>query len=120
MATAVRGALGLVGLDVQWCDEALSDPGTWDAVLDEHHRLVASTRSFGVPTIVLDGGDGPAIFGPVIGKLPSDDDAIELWRHVSWLARNDNFSELKRDRVEPPDLPAVAWNRAQREAEQAT
>ena len=93
----------------------LADPATWDEVLDEHHALVERTRSFGVPTIVLDGGTGPAIFGPVISALPSDEDAVELWRHVSWLARYENFSELKRDRVAPPDLPAMAWRLQQRE-----
>lgn len=116
MATAVQGALEEVGLDVEWCAEALSDPSTWEAVLDEHRGLVERTRSFGVPTIVLDGGTGPAIFGPVISELPSDDEAVELWRHVSWLARYENFSEIKRDRIKPPDLPAMTWYRAQREA----
>jgi hypothetical protein len=120
MATAVRGALEEVGLDVEWCDEALSDPGTWEAVLDEHHALIERTRSFGVPTIVLDGGTGPAIFGPVISELPSDDDALDLWRHVSWLARYGNFAELKRDRIKSPDLPAMTWYRAQREADRPT
>jgi hypothetical protein len=114
MATAVRGALAEIDLDPAWCDEALADPATWDAVLDEHNALVEGTRSFGVPTIILDGGEGPAIFGPVISTLPSDDDAVELWRHVSWLARYENFSELKRDRPTPPDLPAMAWRLAQR------
>jgi hypothetical protein len=90
---------------VGWCDEALSDPGTWEAVLDEHHGLIERTRSFGVPTIVLDGGGGPAIFGPVISELPSDEDAVDLWRHVSWLARYDNFAELKRDRMKPLICP---------------
>ncbi len=120
MATAVRGALEEVGLDVEWCDEALSDPRTWEAVLEEHHGLIERTRSFGVPTIVLDGGTGPAIFGPVISELPSDGDAVELWRHVSWLARYDNFAELKRDRIKSPDLPAMAWYRAQRQANRST
>ena len=119
MATAVRAALEEIGLDPTWCEEALSDPSTWEAVLDEHRELVERTRSFGVPTIVLDGGNGPAIFGPVISTLPSDDDAVALWHHVSWLARDDNFSELKRDRIKPPDLPAMAWHRAQREAKGA-
>ena len=120
MATAVRGALEEVGLDVEWCDEALSDPGTWEAVLDEHHGLIERTRSFGVPTIVLDGGTGPAIFGPVISELPSDEDAVDLWRHVSWLARYDNFAELKRDRIKSPDLPAMTWYRAQSEGNRST
>ena len=64
MATAVRGALEEVGINVEWCDEALSDPGTWQAVLDEHHALIERTRSFGVPTIVLDGVAGRPSSGP--------------------------------------------------------
>lgn len=111
---AVHEALEEIGLDPALCDKALADPSTWDAVLEEHAALVERTRSFGVPTIVLDNGEGPAIFGPVIGELPNDEDAVELWRHVSWLARYGDFSELKRDRVNPPNLPAMEWRMAQR------
>jgi hypothetical protein len=114
MGAVVRGSLEELGLDPGLCDRALADPATWDAVLDEHRQLVERTRSFGVPTIVLDGGEGPAIFGPVISELPPDDEAVELWTHVSWLARYGNFSELKRDRLKPPDLPGMDWLRAQR------
>lgn len=104
-AVTIRGALGDAGLDHTWFERAHDDPDTWETVLAEHHALVAHTRSFGVPTIRLDGGAGPAIFGPVISNPPADDDeAVELWRHVSWLARYENFSELKRDRTIEPDL----------------
>ena len=64
--------------------------------------------------MVLDGGDGPAIFGPVISRLPDDEEAVELWRHTSWLVRNGNFAELKRGRANTVDLPAVAWRMAQK------
>lgn len=103
-----RAALDDAGLDVAWHDRAVGDPRTWQTVLDEHQALVADTRSFGVPTIRLDDGAGPAIFGPVISNpVESDDEAIELWNHVSWLVRYDNFSELKRDRTIEPDL--ASW-----------
>jgi predicted DsbA family dithiol-disulfide isomerase len=116
---AVKESLEEVGLDPALCDKALLDPGTWEAVLDEHNALIDRTRSFGVPTIVMDGGSGNAIFGPVISQLPNDEDAVQLWRSVSWLARYDNFSELKRDRALPPDLPAMDFLRKQREAQRA-
>jgi hypothetical protein len=77
----------------------MRDDATRTALEAEHHALVACTRSFGVPTIVLDGGDGPAIFGPVISEVPSDEDALALWHHVSWLVRYEAFAELKRDRT---------------------
>ncbi len=61
-----------------------------------------------MPTIVLDGGEGPAIFGPVITEPPANDaDAVELFRHVVWLARYPGFAELKRDRDALPDLESV-------------
>jgi protein-disulfide isomerase-like protein with CxxC motif len=98
----VIGALGDAGLDPALARGADGDDRLWQAVVAEHSALVERTRSFGVPTIVLDGGTGPAIFGPVIGRLPTDDDALELWRHVAWLARYESFSELKRDRSVVP------------------
>jgi len=115
----VRAALAEAGLDEGLHDKAMADDSTWDTVVAEHRTLVDATRSFGVPTIVLDGGEGPAIFGPVIYAVPSDGDAVELFRHVEWLARYDNFSELKRDRDRMPDLASVRAFRAKREAEQA-
>ena len=93
--------------------EATTDPSTWTTVKEEHTALVERTRSFGVPTIVLDGGEGPAIFGPVISNVPSDDDGVELFRHVAWLARYENFSELKRNRTTDPDLETFRRRRAQ-------
>ncbi len=70
-----------------------------------------------MPTIRLDGGRGPAIFGPVISNPCADDaEATTLWEHVTWLVRYENFSELKRDRTVMPDLARVRTMRAQREA----
>lgn len=103
----VEGALADAGLDPSMCEEALADPSTLDAVAEEHRELVETTRSFGVPTIVVDGGDGPAIFGPVIVDVPTGDEAVELLEHTLWLARYENFAELKRDRPRAPDLESV-------------
>ena len=114
MATAVKAALVEAGLGESWCDDALADPGSWDDVLAEHGELRERTGSFGVPTLVLDGGRGLAMFGPVISELPDDEDARTLWDHAHWLTRYGNFSELKRHRLAPPDLPTAAWWREQR------
>lgn len=110
------GALEEAGLDASYLDKALADDSSWDRVREQHDRLVETTRSFGVPAIVLDDGQGPAIFGPVISEVPSDEDAVELLRHVVWLARYENFSELKRDRTVRPDLESVR----QRQRQQAS
>jgi predicted DsbA family dithiol-disulfide isomerase len=111
----IREALSEIGDDPGLLDAALAERATWEAVVAEHQALVGRTHAFGVPTIVLDGGNGPAIFGPVIAKLPDDDEeAVELWRHTSWLVRYDNFAELKRGRANMVDLPSIAWRAAQK------
>jgi hypothetical protein len=90
-------------------------------VVHEHEALVTRTGAFGVPTIVLDEGEGPAIFGPVIYDLPDDGDAVELWRHSTWLVRNSNFAELKRGRGGVPQLPAMEYRvRQYQERQRAT
>lgn len=115
----VRAALVEAGLDPGLSDKAMADDVTWEAVEAEHRALVERTRSFGVPTIVLDGGEGPAIFGPVISELPDDEDAVALFRHVAWLMRYENFSELKRDRTIQPDLESVRQFQARNAARRA-
>ncbi|MEX2627532.1 MAG: DsbA family protein, partial [Ilumatobacteraceae bacterium] len=106
-AATVTGALGDAGLSAELASDAMEDGSTLERVEVEHRALCDRTRSFGVPTIVLDGGEGPAIFGPVIVEVPDDDDAVALWEHVSWLVRHDNFAELKRERDRVPDLESV-------------
>jgi protein-disulfide isomerase-like protein with CxxC motif len=103
----VRAALSDVALDPGLADKAVNDEDTGQRVTDEHHGLVERTRSFGVPTIQVDGDEGPAIFGPVVTEPPEDTEAVELWRHVAWLARYPNFAELKRDRSAAPELESV-------------
>lgn len=118
----IRDALVDASLSPDLLDTATADPSTWARVVEETTRLHELVGDVGVPTIVLDGGEGPAIFGPVIVSPPTDEDAVELWRHTEWLARYGNFAELKRKRSGPPDLPLMAWyaeQRRRREAERS-
>ncbi len=110
-AATIEAALEDAGLNAVLLHKALADDGSWERVSAQHRALVETTRSFGVPTIALDGGDGPTIFGPVISRVPSDEDAVELFRHVAWLARFEDFSELKRERLTKPDLESVRRRR---------
>ena len=103
----IDAALLDAGADSLLREHALNDPATWTEVQREHDDVVRTHNAFGVPTIVLDAGMGPAIFGPVIIEVPGDNEAVELWRHVSWLVRNQNFAELKRERSRLPDLESV-------------
>jgi hypothetical protein len=82
--------------------------------------MVAKHRAFGVPTIVLNAGEGPVMFGPIIVDVPDETEAVELWRHFSWLVRNQNFAELKRERPGVPDLESVRrWQRQRSERDAA-
>jgi predicted DsbA family dithiol-disulfide isomerase len=103
----IDAALLDAGADSLLREHALNDPATWTEVQREHDDVVRTHNAFGVPTIVLDAGMGPAIFGPVIIEVPGDNEAVELWRHVSWLVRNQNFAELKRERSRLPDLESI-------------
>ncbi len=111
----IRDALAAAGLARALLDDALADDSTWREVVDTTAALHEQVGDVGVPTIVLDGGDGPAIFGPVIVTQPNDADAIELWRHTEWLTRYSNFAELKRKRSGGPDLPLMDHYRRQRQ-----
>jgi protein-disulfide isomerase-like protein with CxxC motif len=118
MVAAVRESLREAGLSPTLVDGVMADPSTWDAVLKEHRALVEGNHGFGVPTLALDGGAGPSIFGPVISMLPSDEEAVALWRHTLWLMRYPNFAELKRNRLGRPDLAAVRWRAEQQKQPQ--
>jgi hypothetical protein len=80
---------------------ALADPSTRDEVLQEHYAVVEHMGAFGVPTLVLDDGAGPGIFGPVINPVPTGEEAGQLWDHTLWLTRQPGFFELKRSRGTP-------------------
>jgi predicted DsbA family dithiol-disulfide isomerase len=110
----IEASLREAGLAPELLHSALADPATWTAVQAEHDEAVAVHQAFGVPTIVLDGGAGPHMFGPIISEVPGDDDALQLWQHFSWMARTPNVAELKRDRL-PVDLESVRQYMRERE-----
>ena len=58
----------------------------------------------GTPILHFQPPEGTAFFGPVISRLPSDEQAGELWDHVVGLATFPGFAELKRSLREKPQL----------------
>lgn len=89
-------ALERAGLPEQWLVEVFQDPGL-DEELWRLYRELCSIGAFGVPTIFF----GPSripFYGPVISKVPTGQEAGELWDHVAGLARYEYFYELKRPR----------------------
>ncbi len=82
------------------------DDTSWDAELkaETEQALALTGRDVGTPIIQFQPPGGLAFFGPVISRLPSDDDALRLWDHVVGLAAFPGFAELKRSLRERPQL----------------
>jgi len=85
--------------------DALDDT-SWDAeIRDETIAARAMTgEDVGTPILHVDPPGGVAFFGPVISRLPSPEQAVELWDNVLGLARFGGFAELKRSLRERPQL----------------
>lgn len=96
--------LTATGLPVELAD-ALEDR-SWDAVVraETEEALALTGRDVGTPIIHFEPPEGVAFFGPVISRLPAEEDAVELWDHVVALARFPGFAELKRSLREQPRL----------------
>ena len=100
--------LASVGLDPSYA--AAADDDARDSVLREEttSALARAGRDVGTPIIAIDPPNGPAFFGPVISRVPSDEEAVELWHAVMTLAKWPGFAELKRTLREMPQLPLLA------------
>ncbi len=104
------------GLVAAALTEAALPPDLVDA-LDEASRdarvqaetdeaLALTGKDVGTPILHVAPPEGAAFFGPVISRLPSESEAVELWDHVVGLARFPGFAELKRSLRELPQLSA--------------
>jgi hypothetical protein len=97
-------ALHDVGLPGDLSD-ALDD-ATFDDVIraETEEALTLTGRDVGTPILHFTPPGGTAFFGPVISRLPSPDDAVQLWDHVIALADFPGFAEIKRSLRERPQL----------------
>lgn len=86
---------------------AALDDTSCDAVIkaETEEALALTGRDVGTPILHVDPPGGVAFFGPVISRLPTPEQAVELWDHVVGLARFGGFTELKRSLRERPQLP---------------
>jgi len=109
----VRTALERIGLPADLAD-ALDDE-SWDAEItaETDEALALTGRDVGTPIIQFRPPDGLAFFGPVISRMPSDAEAVELWDHVVGLASFAGFAEMKRSLRELPQLRALGVGEAE-------
>ena len=99
-------ALSAAGLDPSLA-VAADDEG-WD---DEIRRrmdagLELTGQDVGTPIIALTNRKGvkAAYFGPVITRVPSTEDSLDLWDALSTMMGIEGFWELKRTRTERPEF----------------
>lgn len=99
--------LTAAGIDTRFAT-ALDDT-SWDDELDAETELALSRagRDVGTPIITFRPPDGVSFFGPVISRLPSDDEAVELWNAVTTLSAFPGFAEMKRSMREVPQLRVI-------------
>jgi hypothetical protein len=102
----VEPALAAAGLPEELA-EALEEP-SWDAEIqaETDEALALTGKDVGTPIVHFRPPEGVSFFGPVISRLPDEDQAVELWEHVVALAGFPGFAELKRSLRERPQLPA--------------
>ncbi len=88
---------------------AALDDGSWDAEIgaETDEALALTGKDVGTPILHFRPPAGVAFFGPVISRLPSDEDALVLWDHVIGLAGFPGFAEMKRSLREVPQLRAL-------------
>jgi hypothetical protein len=87
---------------------ALDDTRRDEEIRAEGEEALSLTgRDVGTPIIQFSPPGGPALFGPVISRLPAPEDAVRLWDHVTGLAAFPGFAELKRSLRERPQLRSL-------------
>ena len=99
--------LAAAGVPERFAD-ALDDD-SWDTLLDAESELALSRtgRDVGTPIISFRPPDGLSFFGPVISRVPDDDEAVPLWEAVTTLAAFPGFAEIKRSLRERPQLTVL-------------
>ena len=79
-------------------DEALDK----DIQADMDLAIAKAGTDVGVPQIVLEGGEGPGFFGPVMSPAPVGEDAVKFWDAITAAGSVTGFFELKRTREVGP------------------
>ena len=97
-AAFVAASLDRAGIDRRYAEHHLDD--THDAHIRAETALALERtgKDVGTPIITFrPGADNEnSLFGPVISKAPSGDEAVKLWDAIELIATSPGFAELKR------------------------
>lgn len=97
----IAEALQRAGLDASFADVANTED--YDPQLREFHESGISSVGDEVGTPIVKLGD-TAFFGPVLTKIPTGEEAGEIFDASVRLAQYPHFFELKRTRTERPEV----------------
>ncbi len=95
-AGTLTEALSTSRLSEDWLSETTENTRLAEALWGSYEAACA-TGAFGVPTLFFGAGDIP-YYGPIIDRVPSGEEAADLWDHVVGLTTHNCFFELKRPR----------------------
>ncbi len=99
-------ALKAIGADE--VHAAAFDDDGWDETIRTRmdQGLALAGDNIGTPLIGFtdDDGEKVALFGPVITRVPSKEQALRLWDGFVFMATVPGFWEVKRTRTERPDF----------------
>ena len=100
-AIVISKALADCGLPAELADAATSD--AFDPQLRASHEEGISLvgQDVGTPVVAF---NGTAFFGPVLTRIPRDEQAGQLWDATVALASYPHFFEIKRSRTERPQF----------------
>jgi len=104
--TATRTALSTCGLAESFANHLHDESKDAAVRADTEDALARTGDDVGTPIIAMADG-GPAFFGPVISRVPTPEEAGELWDAVMALAKWPGFAEMKRTAREWPQIPLL-------------
>jgi len=88
-----------------------ADDDSWDATIraESDAAFERTGPDVGTPILTFDPPHGNSLFGPVISEVPDDETAVRFYDAVRTLVDFPAFSELKRTKRAPLDLPLLQF-----------
>ncbi len=97
MPRVIRESLDVLGLPPELADAAESEEYD-DAIRESHYAgMVQVGKGVGTPTVAF---NGAAFFGPVLTRIPTGEEAGQIWDASVTLSDYPYFFELKRERTD--------------------